>query len=114
MPTNPNNLGNPDPIASEFAGDPDMQEIITMFLQEMPDRVEQLQRLWRDSEFDQVKRIAHQLKGAGGGYGYPSLGAAAGALESSLNSLLNNTQGANLQSIRAQLDSLIDLCNRVS
>ena len=114
MPTDPDNARKTPPIVSEYATDPDMQEIIALFVQEMPDRVEQLQSSWTQNQLDQVKRMAHQLKGAGGGYGYPTLGAAAGELESSLNSLAASSQTASLDEIRAQLDSLIDLCNRVA
>ncbi len=114
MPTGPEKEPQAAPIVSMFADDPDMQEIIGMFVQEMPERVEQLEQSWRASEFDLVKRVAHQLKGAGGGYGYPELGEVAGKLESSLNRLASSTQATSLDQIRAQLNELIDMCNRVS
>lgn len=114
MPTEHDPQPSVQPIVSQFADDPDMQEIITMFVQEMPERVEQLQQSWRASEFDLVKRMAHQLKGAGGGYGYPELGNVAGQLENSLNQLAGSTQATNLDTIRKQLDALIEMCNRVA
>lgn len=116
MPSNPDNPTNrPNtPLVSEYATDPDMQEILTLFIQEMPERVEALQKSWRASEFDQVKRLAHQLKGAGGGYGYPTLGEAAGKLEKSLNEAATKSHADSLESLRAQLDELVNLCNRVA
>jgi len=114
MPSDPNNTAGQPNIRSEFASDPDMQEIIGLFVQEMPERIAQLQSSWTSGEFDAVKRLAHQLKGAGGGYGFPTLGQAAGKLESSVNTLVNNSHGTELNGIKAQLDALVELCNRVA
>jgi len=116
MPPDPNNSPTPRPsLRSEFAGDPDMQEILVLFVQEMPERVTQMQEAWDQGHFDAVKRLAHQLKGAGGGYGFPSLGVEAAKLESGLTTLLSRADNSTeLEHIRLQLDALVDLCNRVS
>lgn len=108
------NQENPHPrLVSEFAGDPDMQELVDLFVSELPDRVARLQSTWSQIQLDEVKRLAHQLKGASAGYGFPAIGAAAGKLEDALRT----SDAANqltLNSLKRDLDNLIDLCNRAA
>lgn len=62
-----------EPLTSDFADDPDMVEIIEMFIDGLSDRIESITTAFEDRNFTTVSGIAHQLKGAAGGYGYPSL-----------------------------------------
>ncbi|MBC7771298.1 MAG: Hpt domain-containing protein [Pyrinomonadaceae bacterium] len=101
-------------IRSEFAGDPDMQEIIEMFVQDMPERISQLQNSWQTGEFEMVKRVAHQLKGASGGYGFSVLGTAASELEQGVKALASNTEDSQFVQVKTQLDALVEICRRVS
>lgn len=101
-------------LISEFAGDDEMRELITMFVDELPERVRALRALTDSGELDGLRRLAHQLKGAGGGYGFPSLGHAAGRLEDLVGATLAHADPAErLPQIRAQVDELIELCRRV-
>ena len=99
------------PIISTLASDPDMVELIQLFVEEIPDRVRTMQDYWQRRDLAELKRLAHQLKGSGGGYGFATLGAAAGKLEHTLN----NASGpqSNLETIASQVDELVDLCTRV-
>lgn len=56
-------------------------EILNNFLAVLPRRIEQIEDLLKAADFQQVAHLAHQLKGAGGGYGFPGLSARAAALE---------------------------------
>lgn len=103
------------PLVSEFAHDPDMQELVGMFVDEMPERVRSLEDLWQARDLGTLTRVAHQLKGASGGYGFTSVGKAAGHLEE----LLKRTPPdcppeRHLADLRSRVDELIDLCRRVS
>lgn len=103
------------PLVSEFAHDPDMQELVGMFVDEMPERIRSLQDLWETRDLETLKRVAHQLKGASGGYGFMVVGKAAGHLEE----LLKNTPPerppeTELAALRSRVDELISLCRRVS
>lgn len=115
MTFDPDHSSKPRPeIRSEFADDPDMQEIIEKFVQEMPQRINQLEQSWTTGQFQTVKRVAHQLKGASGGYGFATLGNAAGVLEQGANALAANIEATQLAQVKTQLDALIELCKRVS
>ena len=99
------------PILSTLASDPDMSELIQLFVEEIPDRVRTLQDFWQRRDLNELKRIAHQLKGSGGGYGFATLGAAAGTLEHTLDQTASAQP--DLDSIARQVDDLVNLCTRV-
>lgn len=102
------------PIRSEFANDPDMLEIVEMYVNEMPERISQVQQFWSSQQLDELKRLAHQLKGASGGYGFPTVGKAAGNVENTLMNLANGSNQSSLLQLRDQVEELIHMCQRVS
>lgn len=92
---------------SSLASDPDMADLVEMFVDEMPDRVERLEELLRIAEWEELGRFAHQLKGACGSYGFAELTSLAERLEKAvrgseaedviqdaLQSLVNGFRGA--------------------
>lgn len=100
--------GEREALRSEFAGDPEMAELIEYFVSEMPRRVDAIGACLRDNRFEDLRRLAHQLKGASAGYGFGPIGDAARRLESDLDSR------AAVDRIRADVDQLVGLCQRVS
>lgn len=101
------------PIRSTYATDPDMRELVEFFVQEMPGRITSLRKAFEAAELADLTRLAHQLKGASGGYGFPTIGTKAGELESALKSS-SAPPTQTLAAIKANLDDLIDLCTRAS
>lgn len=99
---------------SLFADDPEMVEIIEMFVREMPERIAEFRACWDRRELDRLTRLAHQLKGAGGGYGYPALGDAAGKLEHTLKQLVEEGATVALPRLQAEFNELLDLCRGIS
>ena len=52
------------------AGEPDvLAEILTVFLKEVPRRIDRLKAAWRDGHAAEVQRAAHSLKGSAGNIG---------------------------------------------
>lgn len=101
-------------LVSELANDPDMGEIVAEFVDEMPAKMQSLLDCWRGQKFDELRRLAHQLKGSSGGYGFPQVGKAAGVLEHAINESAATGSEGSLEQIRASMDELIGLCRRVS
>jgi len=66
---------------STHCHDADMAELIELFVQEMPDRLTVLEQSLEQENWSELARFAHQLKGAGGSYGYPQLTPVAARLE---------------------------------
>ena len=109
MPT-PQKPGGP--LSSQFAHDPEMAELVEMFVSELPARMEALGTAWSGKNIADLTRMAHQLKGASAGYGFPTIGEAAGTLEHGLKAL-NATAAQNaVESLAREYRALVDLCAR--
>jgi HPt (histidine-containing phosphotransfer) domain-containing protein len=102
------------PLRSDFAGDPDMQEILDLFVQEMPSRVGELLGSLEKGELERLGRVAHQLKGAGGGYGFNVISDVAGALEKSVHTLRAQPTEELSKTVKSQVDALVELCRRAT
>lgn len=71
-----------DVVYSQFADDPDLGELIDLFVAEMPEKLSRMFRLYEACDWQELGRLAHQLKGSGGGYGFPQLTEPAARVES--------------------------------
>ena len=69
------------PIRSQFADDADFREILEAFVDAIPERRRLLAELHRSGSLEELGRQAHQLKGAGGGYGFSEISAAGAELQ---------------------------------
>ena len=95
-------------LYSEFADDPDMVELVEMFVSDLPDRVRELQQAIQETDVAAVTHLSHQLKGAAGGYGFTPITEAAAAVEQQAKSQ------ADAETLRESVDRLIGLCNRAT
>jgi len=93
-------------IASAFRDDPAMVGVIAEFVGQLPERLAQMRQAAGAGLWDVLRRLAHQLKGAGGSYGYTCLTEAARELESHANQA--DVEGAVLA-----LNHLARLCERI-
>jgi HPt (histidine-containing phosphotransfer) domain-containing protein len=84
LPSDPSGLLAAPPAAwllSEFADDPEMVELVELFVAGLPAQMAKLEAAGAAGDHDGLRRLAHQLKGAAGGYGFPTITDAAGSLE---------------------------------
>jgi PAS domain S-box-containing protein len=89
-------------IRSIFAGDPDMTDVTEAFIARLPDRMAAMSESLANNGHEELRRLAHQLKGAGGGYGYPSLTEQARKLEDA-------AKAADVEAARLALKELQEL-----
>jgi HPt (histidine-containing phosphotransfer) domain-containing protein len=76
------NLPPDDPISSDLVReDPSFADIVLEFLDGLSSRLGEMEDALRNSDFERLRVAAHQLKGSGGGYGYPILTERAAELE---------------------------------
>jgi HPt (histidine-containing phosphotransfer) domain-containing protein len=98
--------GDTGDLVSELADDADMVELVEMFVGELSEKVANMAKSLEDQDFDTLSRLAHQLKGSGGGYGFPAITEAAKALE-------RNAKGVqDIEALAAQVEALASLCDR--
>ena len=93
-------------LYSCLSNDPELMEIVEMFVEEMPDRTATLLDQLEASDWEGLQRTAHQLKGAGGSYGYAPISHYAGVLDQAVG------QGEPEERIRDAVDALIGICMR--
>lgn len=72
-------------IISQLAGNEDFTTLLQQFISEIPERISKLDFAFAADDVESLKRIVHQLKGACGGYGFPSLTEEAFALEQAMS-----------------------------
>jgi CheY-like chemotaxis protein/HPt (histidine-containing phosphotransfer) domain-containing protein/anti-sigma regulatory factor (Ser/Thr protein kinase) len=94
-------------LRSTFASDADMKQVLSEFITKLPDRVDQLAELLQRKNLEELRRTVHQLKGAGGGYGFPQITDAAAAAERRVKE-----EGA-IEAITNDINALIQLIRSV-
>ena len=71
-----------DLIGSELVReDPSFVHLVVQFVDRLGERVDNMEQAIRAADFDALRVAAHQLRGSGGGYGYPILTDQAAKLE---------------------------------
>jgi HPt (histidine-containing phosphotransfer) domain-containing protein len=97
------------PIRSELSDDADMVQLVESFVTDLAARVTAIQDAATSGDADRLVTLAHQLKGAAGGYGFPSVSEVAWDLERALR-----YEGQDLADLRDQVANLLAVCRRVS
>ncbi len=96
-----------EPIYSDLAqSDPAFSEIVELFVDGLTQRLDAMQDALQANDMNCLRRLAHQLKGSGGGHGYPVLSQNASDLEQQV------LQGATGEITRG-LDELASLVARI-
>lgn len=104
-----------EPVYSLFTRDPDMLELVELFVRDLPDRIDALCRAAAADDYQELAQLAHQLKGAGGGYGFPSITEAGARVEAAAKDLCRPTATASdVRRVRDGLAELISLCRRTA
>ncbi|MHC4876921.1 MAG: ATP-binding protein [Planctomycetota bacterium] len=73
--------GTDNVLLSDFADDAEMMEIIEPFVLGLDERVGSMREAVNAHDYESLSCTAHQLKGAAGGYGFPSISDAARVVE---------------------------------
>jgi len=74
------------PVRSAYCDDEDFQELIEMFVDGIEEKKQILSQTVCSDQIDQLQTLAHQLKGAGAGYGFHELSQLSAQLEEACKS----------------------------
>lgn len=80
-PANMHDNDTPTVIYSEYESEPAIAEILGVFTDSLTAMIADMRSAMQGGDDRRLTSLAHQLKGAGGGYGYPMLTAVAAQLE---------------------------------
>ncbi len=97
------------PLTSRFSRDPDMVELVELFVGEMPGRIAMLTDALAEQDYELLAGFAHHMRGSGSGYGFPAITSAGRKVEE-----LARADASRVEDIRASVDDLVDLCRRAS
>lgn len=111
MPSDPSKAQSP--LRSTLAGDPDMAELVGLFVADLPQRIASIEAAWSARRTTDVQRLAHQLRGSSASYGFAPIGESAGRLEDALRSLGASPE-ASLDELNQSVRELLALCARAS
>lgn len=100
-------INDATPIYSSLAQDPDLEERVVMFADEMSDRIAVLENALTEQDFEKLQQAAHQLKGSAGSYGFEELTPYAAAVEFAVGEEEPEEQ------IIAVVSELVTACQRV-
>ncbi|MCA9122620.1 MAG: Hpt domain-containing protein [Planctomycetaceae bacterium] len=93
-------------VYSTLGLDPDLGDLVEMFVEELPSRIAMIQDCWQRADMDGLGRAAHQLKGAAGSYGFEEL-------TPSLTRLDHNVRMSRPEAeIVSSIDEVAELCQR--
>jgi HPt (histidine-containing phosphotransfer) domain-containing protein len=96
-----------EPLISEYSNDPEMGDLIEEFVTGLSGTVAHLRNALAEGDVACVKRIAHQMKGAGGGYGFRALTSVGSDLENAVHG-----EAAITPLVLAQAEKFIATCRR--
>lgn len=99
------------PLRSTLANDPEMLELVAMFVADLSKRREAIEAAMQGRRLDDLRRLAHQLRGASASYGLAPLGEAAGRVEDAIKRV-DGQEMTDLDRVRGEVDALVDLCDR--
>jgi PAS domain S-box-containing protein len=94
-------------IKSSLLNYPGMMDLVTEFVDSLPGKVQNMTAYLEQNDMTLLRQVVHQLRGAGGGYGFAPLTQPATSAEGSIDAC------GSLESIGAEIKSLISVVRRI-
>ncbi|MFA6044969.1 MAG: Hpt domain-containing protein [Phycisphaerales bacterium] len=101
------------PLKSTLADDPEMAELVMEFVADLAKRRDAIQVAMETQRVDELRRLAHQLRGASASYGLRPIGEAAAKVEDAIKAM-GTAPVSELERIRADVDDLLEVCERAA
>ena len=104
--TNPSSR-NAEPILSSLLNEePDLVELVQMFTKRLPEYVNKIKTAITDNDWPTAALVSHQLKGNGGGYGFPMVSEIASKIELQI-------ENKDYPSVEHLVEELESICGRI-
>ena len=94
------------PVRSIYAGEPDFAELLEIYAAGLPERLATLRSTFETGNISELRTLAHQMKGSGGGFGFPGVTDRAAELETACKS-------QDPAAIAAKLERLLEYLGRI-
>lgn len=73
-------------VSELLRDDPDMHDLVAEFVYGLDHRIQEIRQAYQQNDWDRLTTLTHQIKGAGGSYGFPSLSALGATMETGAKS----------------------------
>jgi CheY-like chemotaxis protein len=93
-------------MVSEYSDDSDMATILKEFVGRLDGQVETMRQTYASAQYEELQRLGHRLKGAGGSYGYPLLTNAGKQLEEAV-------KAADYGAAKAAIEKIATMCKAI-
>jgi PAS domain S-box-containing protein len=93
-------------MVSEYSDDPDMATILKEFVGRLDDQVETMRQTYANGQYEELQRLGHRLKGAGGSYGFALLTNAGKQLEEAV-------KAADYGAAKAAIEKIATMCKAI-
>lgn len=97
----------PHRVVSKIFRDPNLGSLVQMYVEEMPERISTFAASYEAQNWDALRTLAHQTKGAAGSYGFEILSILASELEMACR------QAGSQEAIRHRYQRLVEAMKRV-
>lgn len=77
--------GEVEPLYSALADEPEFVEVVAQFVDKLPEIIVTIDETYGAGEWEKFRVVVHNLKGMGGGFGFPQLSKQAIEVEKLLN-----------------------------
>ena len=94
-------------IASTMSDYPGMKKIIAEYVESLPGEIRKMQDMLNRGDMPPLRRVVHQLRGTGGGYGFDLISDLAGNVETAIDATEHHA------SVALKIKSLIDVIRRI-
>src|SRR5580693_978673 len=95
------------PVRSQLLHNRAVARVLPDYIAELPAEVAQLQAYLNEANWKELRRLAHTLRGSGGGYGFPNLTTLASEVEGAIDT------GKDPEEITDKLNHLIAFIRRI-
>ena len=90
--------------------DPDIEEIVPIFLQNRHDDVESIKKALQQGDFETILLLGHSMKGAGGGYGFDGITDIGHYLEQAAKERNSEMVRKQVECLAAYLERVVVVC----
>lgn len=101
------NPADPTPIYSTLASDPDFADLVQMYVEDIPDFIQQLNGAADLGSWAELADVAHRITGSAGGHGFEQVTDAARQLEDACS------EAGQPAEIHQRLGELVNLLGRL-
>ncbi|WP_455202913.1 ATP-binding protein [Kaarinaea lacus] len=91
----------------DLLNDPEFQALVQQFIDDLPQKLEEINQSFASENWIELKSLAHKLKGTGSSFGFPIITDIAARMHADINNNTYTNLGPLLQQLQANCDTIV-------